>query len=447
MIDVNKLVRIADFNTESYNRAINEATFYGRNKILSDTELLLNEMVEIGHSGKSGGTSGEEFTNRMYQVAENIRKAFGFYSVQINNSCFMLLPPLFYAFSTSAGCTLCHTAIIKYSKKVINGRTTYMVDFDKNHKGIKFKPNSRYSLRMFISPTSFMDNGENSLTGAEILAIMLHEIGHNFYVGPIRELTAEFLGALTTADLMEWIADEISGTLLLEGASYIDSNILTGDARRAVMRIDHIVGSIVGPADSMSNIIVIAKRLMEFGFVIGNAIERVLTSPIRAVRAVLKYDAEKYSDSFAVAYGYGAELNSALFKITRLTVPVISTIKPAQEAFDFIYGAFAIPVRMFTCILDPHPNEIARLNNNIKYMEAAGASITNPRLKKEYERELQHLYDVKDQVLAYRGTNIIKLNYKVRAIIADFTKISDIKDLTSSLKPLRSKYANLDYAD
>jgi hypothetical protein len=78
-------------------------------------------------------------------------------------------------------------------------------------------------------------------------------------------------------------------------------------------------------------------------------------------------------------------------------------------------------------------------------MEAAGEKITDPHLKKEYQAQMKALYATKNAVINYSGNNMVSRAQQLSMMIEDFTKITDIKDLTSSLKPTMNNYMNLDY--
>ena len=65
-------------------------------------------------------------------------------------------------------------------------------------------------------------------------------------------------------------------------------------------------------------------------------------------------------------------------------------------------------------------------------------------MKKEYAAQMKALKAMKEDVLSYRGKNLIKVDNRLHAMIQDFTGVTDIKDLTTSLNPKITKYANLD---
>lgn len=441
MLDPNKFAQIAEFHSIPYNRKmLSEATFYGRNDILVKTEQILDEMVELGHHGD---TASSRFTNLMMEVAENLRGLFGFYSFSINNSLCMLHPQLMIRLTSTAGCTLCHSEIIKYTKIVTGGLSTWVVDFDKHHKGIQFKPGCRYTMRMFISPYMFMNNGEYSLTGGEILAIILHEIGHNFYVGPIREFGSMFFAIATSADMVAAILSMITDYAIVEVTDLVDSS-LPSNIKRLLTHIANIVGTFTGPLMALQSIRVLIINTLLAALITIMILARIITMPAMVASTFLRYDSEKYSDSFAAAYGYGAELSSALLKIVRIQVPLLSAIKPVQEVLDFIFGLYQFQLNLVMALIDVHPNTIARLNNTIAYLDAAGKDIKDPKVRKEYEDQMKACHALKEEVLSYRGSNLLKLDNRLQAMIQDFTKITDIKDLTSSLNPKITKYANLD---
>lgn len=440
MLDPNKLAQIAEFHSIAYNRQMNEATFYGRNEKLVKTEQLLDEMVFLGHHGD---TASKRFTDLMLEVAENLRETFGFYSFSINNSMCMLLPQLMVQLTATAGCTLCHSEIIKYTKIATGDLSTWVVDFDKHHKGIQFKPGSRYSMRMFISPYMFMNNGESSLTGGEILAVILHEIGHNFYVGPIRDFGALFFAAATQADMIAALLGLILSRGFLELTGVIDEN-LPSSTKKTLTRIANVVGTFTGPLAALGNIQMVIINALLASIVTIIILSKILMAPIVVTKNFLAYDSEKYSDSFAAAYGYGAEIASALIKINRIQVPYLSAIKPVQSVLDFFFGLYRLQTGLISALLDEHPNTIARLNNTIAYLDAAGADIKDPQVKKEYAAQMKALKALKDDVMQYRGNNLVKVDNRLHAMIQDFTGVTDIKDLTTSLNPKITKYANLD---
>lgn len=440
MLDPSKLQAFVE-NVQYTPKPILEATFYGKNEELLRVESILDDMVELGHAGKS---ASKEFTDKMYEVSQRLGSLFGFANMQINNSILCAMcPPLLFMLTDTAGCTLVHSVIVKYTKyaaRAVTGGTTEMVDFDRNHKGIRFKSNAKYTMRMFLGMELFEDHGEYSMTGGEILAIMLHEIGHNFYIGPIREFGADFLAMSNPLDITKWLVESLTQIMLIEGTDIVDQ-MMGPEFRKTNTWVFNTVGTIMRPLYAVKQLFILCNNLMRLALVIANIL---ISIPFRIGRAVMTYDSEKYSDAFATSYGYGPELSSSLSKLNHMTIPGVNN-KETQFVLDFLFGLYKLPLSFLQSLRDEHPETNARLFNDIKYMEAAGAKIVDPRLKKEYDATISEMYALREQTKAYAGANPLKLNHKLNACVQDLLNMSDIKDLTSGLRPTLTKYANLDY--
>lgn len=445
MIDVGKLQALSEGAQYTNNTPLLEATFYGKNAELLKAEKLLDEMVVLGHAGKSGT---EAFTNKMMELSNLIAKIFGFSSVQINNSIMYACNPYWILVpGMQAGCTIVHCSIIKYAKyagnaAVHNGNTEY-VEFDKHHKGIRFKRNAKYVMRIFLGLSLFEDHGMHSLTGAEILAILLHEIGHNFYIGPVRELGTELMAMMSPTDAVSMMRQWIDYIWTTEGSALVDS-MTPESERKTLTLITNAINSIISPVFEGQRIGVVVQNILKMSQIFAHITEVFANMLLKVPRAIFKYDSEKYSDAFATSYGYGTELAMALEKLEHLTIPKVNNSQ-FQLVMDFLLAIYKIPLGFLLAMRDEHPENNARLANNIKYMEAAGTKIIDPKMKKEYDAAIASMYKLRDDTKAYMGPNPLKLNSKIVSFIQDLTHISDFKDLFSGLRPKLTKYANLDY--
>lgn len=422
-------------------KTINEATYYGKNKKLLEVEHILDEMVKIGKT--KGGVTSQKFNDKMEEVANKLGSIFGFYSFQINNSILLFTPSIL-DILTNPGSTLCKSAIYKYTKRIIDGQPTYVIDLDKNHQGVRFKANSRYTMRMFLNINLFKPSNEYSFTGGQILAIILHEIGHNFYVGPVKEVGIEFVYMLTAGDLIAYVKTLIEVSLIGDLASNIIDSNMPPIIRKSIA---NIVGWI-------ENIIEIPTNLIGMGLKVDGLISNLTTiSGLIAGTLVLKgslvalsflkYDSEKYSDAFATSYGYGVELAQALDNMDHRSLYRAQTYI-GQDIHDILFTLYRIPIEVIDCVTDEHPNTQGRLKNDIDYLEACGKDIKNPKLRKEYEENMKEMYALRDSVKNYNGGNPIKVSNRIRALIQDMINISDVKDLTTSLRPKYAKYTNID---
>lgn len=258
------------------------------------------------------------------------------------------------------------------------------------------------------------------ITGAELLALLLHEIGHNFYFCP----------ALAFCDVFSWITS--FGILpiiqLIAKGAIILGNEFVDLIRKNVPIITNIIDTYNRWYSEISLIFKPANIIL--------ALPRVFYQQVNAT-SLLKYGEEKGADSFAARYGYGAELVTALKK---MGVPKYS-----------IYGEMAHKSgigRVFADItelsmdvvsglmLDPHPSNDQRAAALIKKLKSDLAKGEYPaEVKKELQDEIVRLEKVHNTV------NIINNNPegpKIRQSIYDM--VNRATDNHSDLREIFNFY-------
>lgn len=296
---------------------------------------------------------------------------------------------------------------------------------------------------MFLSVNLFKPSNEYSFTGGQILAIMLHEIGHNFYVGPVNEIGEEFIYMLTCPDLVHIVRDLLLTVLFADVSAHIDT-LFSPNVRKTVMRnVGWLSDLLEFPVSIMNTVFTTMGIIFNLVDIAGLIAGKLVLVPTTVITSFLGYDSEKYSDAFATSYGYGVELSQALDNMDHRSLYRAQTYI-GQDIQDIIYALYTIPFEIIMCLTDVHPNTQGRLMNDIKYLEACGKDIKDPKLRKEYEQNVKEMYELRESIKNYNGGNPIKVSNKFRAAIQDAINLSDIKDLTSALKPKYMKYTNLD---
>ena len=429
-------------------KALNEATYYGKNDQLKECEAIVQKMIDEAHFSK---VYSEEFANLTLDLSQKIKDIFNFWDVSINSSLFwscILMSGGISSLFAPGGCTISASMIIKYVQIAggafgSSGGSTMGIEFDKNHKGIVFKPGAFYALRMFLGMDLFMDYGDLSLTAEEIMAVIMHEIGHNFYVGPINEFGILAIQLLTTGDIIRILMGEISFAGMTAGGIIIDSYI-SDDIKKGIIRITNFGKMIFDPIFNFLRVAGSIKTLvLLYKIFTGSVI--FLISGVRFAQSIvintLKYDDEKYADAFAAAYGYAEPLSSSLFKISKVRFRKIPT--PVNKSLTAFCQVAQMPFAILFFLTDCHPNNLARLDNNIKYLENSASSISNKVVQKQYLEDIKKLKQMREDIRknAYPLTGI---STSIQARIADFTNISDVRNLISRLNPKKSKYNNLD---
>lgn len=421
---------------------IDEATFFGRNKEILKAQDVIEDLIKIARNDRVGVLSNQ-FTAKQLELAETLRSAFGFKSFSINSSIIDLCPFTLLAFGGTFGCTLVHARIFK-AKIALTGKTTKYSNIDSHHQAIKFTDAANYTMRMFIGPQMFQDYGEYSFTSGELLAIFLHEIGHNFDIGPvrnIRDITLDVLSVITAADILAYIRDAV---ILSEGLM-LTTDFIDAKAPKALKdSLTLLYNSVSVLLEPLKGVYSVYTTFLNFGLCciyFGLLLSKV---PLNIAKAALQYDSEKYADTFATAYGYGAELASALLKASHIRIKG-GVSKPTQDILDNAKFFLTLPVNLIYFYADEHPHSTARALNNMAYLKACRNTIKDPVLLKEFDEQIEELGKVIDNTKKYGGANLPAWRDKLQMAIGDFTDIADMRNLVSGLRPLTTKYQNLDY--
>ena len=229
------------------------------------------------------------------------------------------------------------------------------------------------------------------LTDEEILAILLHEIGHTFFESVsdkncVYSLTSSLLG----------IAKEINNSVFVRSREGLLSR-LNGTAisnevnrmwRNASNGIRSVITNISAPIDFIKNNLY------------GNK-DKMYTNMKPSMTA---YTNEKFADTFAASYGYGTELQSALLKLTenyfkehpiKQDNQVVTTLK--------MYDLYLADIIQYVlCIKDDHPDGLGRIKVSLEYIkrELANESI-DPKMKRELMAQMNELDRIIDDFVNY----------------------------------------------
>lgn len=300
---------------------------------------------------------------------------------------------------------------------------------DKN--GFKYNKSSGYVCCNYIY-TGLIFNDE--FTDKEIMAIIIHEVGHNFS-GAIDNIVTlnDIIKKLLTIPslLMIILINIIQLDLAGAGRSVATSTNFTTDMYVKFMKearkdndtfsilvkvskaikainsdINHNIGAIVGPF-----------KLLDPQFIeklIVNKI-KMMKNPLEIFMLIGGYQDERIADNFATMYGLGPDLTSAFKKMDDLesgidTQRVIRNIPLIGHLHDLIM----IPFMSLLSLLDPHPMKPARLRNQLMLMKKEiDKEKIDPKLKKELQANIdvieKQIQDNYDSFKPYEGKAISKV--------------------------------------
>ena len=258
------------------------------------------------------------------------------------------------------------------------------------------------------------------LSPAEVLGVILHEIGHNFqtaispicrgfsYIDRIMKvimIPLEVVG--TIADNRRSVGQK-AGNLAQMGMAIpllsdnirrklVDNYVKTlrdnPDVSETIASNNLVMGAVAAPFAVVSSAIQIVMKLIR-GLISPVLFFSVLAANIgNAALSVLDERGEIIADKFAAAYGYGAECQTALAKCRASgfgmpTEKLIRQIPVVQAYYDLI----GIPNQILGNIIDCHPNQIYRSKDTLDYIkkELANEDL-DPKMRAELMSQCKKL--------------------------------------------------------
>lgn len=247
---------------------------------------------------------------------------------------------------------------------------------DKGEKyGVK---SSNYKLNCHVD-TMMLTLGD--FTGGELLAIILHEIGHNFDTS-IFFILSNF--TFNIADVLLSIVISLTPLKRWIGKiqTFIDKFSTMIFSEFPVVRSIYI---------TYVNIINSVKR---FYYTFAN-IPVILNNPqiyLNALnpRNIFGYGNEKFADSFATAHGYGKELISGLNKIENADGLILGDAIRECGLLAIPYDLASLFTNIALAPLDEHPATPIRLKSVItKLKRDLKDPNLDPKLKKELMKQIE----------------------------------------------------------
>lgn len=230
-------------------------------------------------------------------------------------------------------------------------------------------------LHLAIYANLVYDAGLNE---RELMAVILHEIGHCFYCSPVL-IGGELLGCVLQP--MNVIVAFIgSGVFKVKDELGNFSKRSIPFAYNLINKFNHFcmnINYMLKYFNLVPNVAGVVKR---------GAMN--LTNPLSAVG---KYGGERGADSFAVKYGYAADQMTALQKIMRPENIAASKALDTMGGFgDFMADYNQIITELVSMMsLDPHPSNDVRAQAMIRKLERdLQTGDYPPELKKDLQKEI-----------------------------------------------------------
>jgi len=285
----------------------------------------------------------------------------------------------------------------------------------KDSKGYRFKKKEgKYGIFNIHTALITVVN----LTPEECTAILLHEVGHNFFMSNVYKICHNFVYLYYLIFKVIDFLKNLNPMIIVEIMSFIIQMIVVGTklGRKAISLFkeydenhlniikssNNISGAITNISSYLSNILLLINGP---SILVSVTTSGIVSIPIKMYIMFLSdsYRNEKFADNFATMYGYGVHLSNAMYKVNKF-----SNQSNANKAFaeipliDVYMGTLLSYIDLISGLGDPHPKSSTRIIEQKRYLEEAlntdevPAKYKNEIRKqiKEIDKIYEDLYDI-----------------------------------------------------
>lgn len=380
---------------------LNEA-YFGKSKDLLEIENQVKTIRNkfrnsYGNNRYFGDFNGDPEVLKLNRLFE---KAFGIgcFSINFNRSSILnaFTLPVSYKYDTG---------LVLNPNKL--KQLTYV---DEN--GMKFKKNNNLAIICNINTGLFFNP---RFTDGEIVAIILHELGHNFAEALDTRIAMNSM-ILSHLQVILDIINIINGNLTINSISPQRFNwfgkfekelreSLYSNCKPIISLYNVGQGFIGALKDAMVNVV---YMIMTFNPIAGLS-QKIFQKVINTIVRPTAYRNEKIADRFATMHGYSTELTSSLSKMEDSGLGI--DIKEAFDSIPVIGGILSLGpcmVGIITGAFDEHPQWSERLEDQIRALEyELNSSSLDPKMKKELQSQIKQIKDLKAKIIKQANNNTL----------------------------------------
>lgn len=242
-----------------------------------------------------------------------------------------------------------------------------------SNKGFKYKKEAGYCCSVFMFNSLLFDE---TFTDAEIVAIILHEIGHNFqtvindtlyYTSDITRVLNIIVNLIRSFTSVE-DTSELIGTIIGTG---IGLGTSTNKFRKLYakfikdIRDNESLALIFGMAglvlDATIEVRMNIKYLLGLVYRYGNIPGIVKKCILNKISDPFGKTGEEVADSFATIYGYGPDISSAMVKFDTTAIgPATQRVLMSVPVLGHLLTIYNLPITILVTAFDEHPSGIQR---------------------------------------------------------------------------------------
>ena len=393
---------------------LNES-YYGKDAALIEIEKLIGEIKEEAEN-KGRLSNSINSDPKVIKIAELIQKKFNFESVDLQ----------FIKSIRSHANAYTLPIYVNLWLGMYSGKPDSAFDVVESSTGLKFKNAEGKHAKLGIYDDLIL-----KLEAGQVLAMMLHEIGHNvFKLTQGERIMANLLSVIQT--LINIMLNPLNAVKLLDHLKFMLMQFLNYSiiGRGFANFVDKYFGwlflinevimrSISGPS----------LMLYYINYVFSGAILFNIISATISKFTQRGYENELYADAFAASFGYGKEMYAAVYDSTKYTKSGELMNQNGLGNFILQFEAIATSVPR---IFDPHPVDVHR-NEFIKEKLRVEIANTNNKVTKKA------IQDQLDAIEKYESTLKNKDRIDgIRAMQAAFAGNAKVGNLQMALLSLRN---------
>lgn len=312
---------------------------------------------------------------------------------------------------------------INYSKMVLADR----------QKGFRFKPGNNFCIQVVVYYGLL---GNPDLTDGEILAIILHEIGHNFADFIDNKIRLQNINIMNSWKQLLLERAILNSLLIITiPLAIIDYNrqieINTNEyKRKQAEKAQEKTSAIMTKIDAAKAKFDDFMGDLHYTLYRYNPIRRIIAKASAKVRNLYKDELTKsarqsldrrneiIADKFAGMYGYGAELGTGLSKmgnyVSRSDKWLLKL--PGGDKVNETWKDLYKDINEFDC----HPHVIQRINENIKLLKnELEQDDMDPKMKKVILEQIKEMEDIVKDIANKVKTNPNDIQAKYNAFVND----------------------------
>lgn len=274
----------------------------------------------------------------------------------------------------------------------------------KSNTGLRFTPVAKVNTMAVITSGLLFND---KFTDREIIAILLHEIGHNFSdsINNTLGIFSNFKKVLCipnlfmrpqdTSNALRKKATDFNNSMRKNHPEMVSSfnalKLFMSKAEYVSLNVNRALSVI--PQFAISNLESIIK----------NVITQAIYNPASIITKVVfnffgKED-EYTSDSFVAMYGYGPDLASGLLKIERHNPTAVDEMFKEGQFSSAYFSLMVETVDMVNVLVtNSHPPTAKRLLNVLDVLEKEyNQPYINPKFKKETKKEIDEIRRLIDE--------------------------------------------------